>query len=104
MSRCRALRSLGVDMNTRRARLLGFLIATMAGLAQARGLGQESGIDERGDKEVQLARVLRDIETEHVAPADAGRASTAADRVKLVTGAVNFFRPFPGGNGRACAT
>ena len=41
------------------------------------------------DEEAQLATVLRGLEAE--------------DRT-IKTGAVNFFRPFPGGNGRACAT
>ena len=34
-------------------------------------------------------------------PANRGHART---QEKLVRGAVNFFRPFPGGNGRSCAT
>ena len=56
------------------------------------------------DDEAQLADVLRDIEAENLARAAAGQPRSRKDNEKLVSGAVNFFRPFPGGNGRSCAT
>ena len=47
--------------------------------------------------EMQLAEALRAIE--------ANEAGLEADaRQKIARGAMNFFRPFPGGNGRSCAT
>ena len=47
----------------------------------------------------QLAEVLQAIERE------AGENGGAReDTRKLIRGAVNFFRPFPGGNGRSCST
>ena len=56
------------------------------------------------DNEAQLAEVLETIEAENLARAAAGRARSRDDNAKLTRGAVNFFRPFPGGNGRSCAT
>ena len=47
----------------------------------------------------QLAQVLQTIERE------AGENGGSREGTnKIISGAVNFFRPFPGGNGRSCAT
>ena len=56
------------------------------------------------DDESQLVGALLDIEAESMERAAAGRPWTRVDRNKVIQGAVNFFRPFPGGNGRSCAT
>jgi cytochrome c peroxidase len=60
--------------------------------------------DTSEDNEAQLAAVLKQLATEDVERADSGRPRSRADTRKLLRGAVNFFRPFPGGNGRSCAT
>ena len=54
------------------------------------------------DEETELTTVLRQIEADVTL---AGRdAASRRTKVLVVQGAINFFRPFPGGNGRACAT
>jgi cytochrome c peroxidase len=60
--------------------------------------------DPSANDEAQLAVVLKQIEIEGMERALAGRPRSHADTRKLLRGAVNFFRPFPGGNGRSCAT
>jgi len=50
-----------------------------------------------GGEAAGLDRILSDIERD-----DFGSLGT--DRAKVLRGAVNFFLPFPGGNGRSCAT
>ena len=54
--------------------------------------------------EAQLASVLQEIETVAPESAGAGPGQSHSKRQKVIRGAVNFFRPFPGGNGRSCAT
>ena len=81
------------------------LLVAVAGLAQAQSPLPDSRTQARlADDEAQLATVLRDLEAEEVALARAGQARSRRDHRILRTGAVSFFRPFPGGNGRACAT
>ena len=54
------------------------------------------------DEETELTTVLRQIEADVTL---AGRdAASRRTKVLVVQGAINFFQPFPGGNGRACAT
>ena len=54
------------------------------------------------DEETALTTVLRQIEADVTL---AGRdAASRRTKVLVVQGAINFFRPFPGGNGRACVT
>jgi hypothetical protein len=55
------------------------------------------------DAEAQLTDVLRQLEAE-AAEVDSGPGRPRHEMEKLVRGAGNFFRPFPGGNGRSCAT
>lgn len=50
-----------------------------------------------GDETAQLDGILRAIERE-----DSG--DLGVDKNKVIKGALNFFLPFPGGNGRSCAT
>ena len=65
--------------------------------------GQDSGLRRLpADDEAQLAEALQQLEADFTEVALTERQS--ADRTKVIQGAVNFFRPFPGGNGRACAT
>ncbi len=50
-----------------------------------------------GEEAAHLRGILREIERE-----DSSRLGI--DKKKALKGAVNFFRPLPGGNGRSCAT
>ena len=56
------------------------------------------------DTGAQLAEVLTQLAAEAAAEADSRPGGPRRDVGKLVRGAVNFFRPFPQGNGRSCAT
>ncbi|HEX2443901.1 MAG TPA: hypothetical protein VHJ77_08145 [Vicinamibacterales bacterium] len=79
-----------------RTRFAALLFVTLAVLAHGHELAQESRFQQvLADDEAQLAGALRELE-----------ASSRVDtrKVLLVKGAINFFRPFPGGNGRACVT
>jgi hypothetical protein len=51
-----------------------------------------------GDERINLKRVLQDLGRERL------RGRLTGDRMQIVKGAFNFFLPFPGGNGRSCAT
>jgi cytochrome c peroxidase len=83
-------------------RTAALLIATIAGLVLARA---DSRLQERfDDGEAQLADVLRTIQAENRARSAAGHPRSRKDNELLIRGAENFFRPFPGGNGRSCAT
>ena len=79
------------------------LMATVSVLVQARGPWPQMQ-EPSADDEVQLAQVLQEIESEDLEPSRVGEPRSRKDIGKLVRGAVNFFRPFPGGNGRSCAT
>jgi cytochrome c peroxidase len=70
------------------------LVATV-GLIQAPIPSPRTSMRNAAELEVQLADVLKTIEAD-------GLARDA--KQTLATGATNFFRPFPGGNGRSCAT
>ena len=86
-------------------RILAVLLVTLIWLGQAHAWRQNSHIPEQlAEDEAQLARALRDIDAEDAALDRAGQPRSHADRMKIVQGALNFFRPFPGGNGRSCAT
>ncbi|HEX6622386.1 MAG TPA: hypothetical protein VF064_01645, partial [Pyrinomonadaceae bacterium] len=56
----------------------------------------EQGGEILGDEVASLDAMVRQIEGEDF--------SRPGDREKVLKGALNFFRPFPGGNGRSCAT
>jgi cytochrome c peroxidase len=90
-------------MGMTRTRTVTILLATIAGLALARQAWPDSQ-QQVGDDEAELANVLVAIEAENLAKASAGQPRSRKDNDKLIRGAVNFFRPFPGGNGRSCAT
>jgi cytochrome c peroxidase len=55
-----------------------------------------------GDEETELVAVLRELESDEALAR--GDAASRRARHLAVQGAVNFFRPFAGGNGRSCAT
>jgi cytochrome c peroxidase len=78
-------------------RATAMLFVATAGLIQAPSLSPRPWMRNADDLEVQLADVLKTI-----AANEDGLARDA--KQTLATGAMNFFRPFPGGNGRACAT
>src|SRR5688500_13368442 len=77
------------------------LVAAALSREGAAALGRYDG-PWPGEAEAELAAMLRRIDADETL---AGR-DPASRRTKalVVQGAVNFFRPFPGGNGRACAT
>ena len=56
------------------------------------------------DGEAQLADALRRIDLDFPEVVIEGQPESWQTKTQLVQGAINFFRPFPGGNGRACAT
>lgn len=57
-----------------------------------------------GEEQAHLASALRHLDEEDRALDRTGRPRSHEERQTLRKGARNFFRPFPGGNGRACAT
>ena len=56
------------------------------------------------DDEAQLAGALKKIDADFLDAVVAGRRPSRREKARIVRGAINFFRPFPGGNGRACVT
>jgi cytochrome c peroxidase len=88
-----------------RTGIVSVAVVTVVAFVQTRGLPQNSAVpDLLAEDEAQLTAVLLDIDAEAVGRAAAGRPWTRVDRNKVIQGARNFFRPFPGGNGRSCAT
>ena len=72
---------------------LAALIVTVAGLVQAQSYWSEQPAE---SDEAQLAIILRDIEAGRFGPAGGGETRARKDKQKLLRGAKNFFRPFPG--------
>jgi cytochrome c peroxidase len=88
-----------------RTRIAAVLILIVAALPQAHELVQDSRLQQLlADDEAQLAVALQKIEDDFPALAIAERPFSRIKKARLVQGAINFFRPFPGGNGRACVT
>ena len=84
-------------MCTIAGRAAAILLVVAAGLLGASSPSSLPSTGSAAELEVQLADVLKSI--------DASAEGLPRDaRKKLAAGAKNFFRPFPGGNGRACAT
>ena len=82
---------------------IGFVV--IVALVNTGALSQGSPAERQiQDGDAQLRTALLDIEAETVARARAGLPWSGAVVRKMIQGAVNFFRPFPGGNGRSCAT
>jgi cytochrome c peroxidase len=80
-------------------------LVIVLGLAQIGALDQHVRLEEQlADEETQLQAVLLEIEAEATGRARAGRPWSWTVTRRVIRGAVNFFRPFPGGNGRSCAT
>jgi hypothetical protein len=86
-----------------RARLAAVFVTTLAALAQGYEPAQDLSRQLLAEDEALLADALREVEG---TPAFASTFDGASrrQRAMVVRGAINFFRPFPGGNGRACAT
>ena len=88
-----------------RTRIFGIGLVVVAALVTTGALGQDSPVQQPlRDEDAQLRTALLDLETEAVARMRAGLPWSVTVTKKVVQGAVNFFRPFPGGNGRSCAT
>jgi cytochrome c peroxidase len=86
-------------------RIAAVLIIIVTALAQGQEPVQESWLQRLlAEDEAQLVGVVQAIEAGFAKPAISGRPSSRREKSKLVQGAINFFRPFPGGNGRACVT
>jgi cytochrome c peroxidase len=88
----------------RTTKLLLMLIAgvTIGGIYRAGSDGSAAPVAERekmtlGSKAANLNAILSEIER-------AGFSSLDRDKENVMKGALNFFMPFPGGNGRSCAT
>jgi len=91
-------------MTTRR-QSTAILFVVITGLAQGPVLSPWAQTQQPlADDEVQLAQVLQAIEAEDSERAAGQGARSHDDKQKLIRGAVNFFLPFPGGNGRSCST
>ena len=88
-----------------RTRIAAILFIIVAALPQGLELRQDSRLPQvLADEEAQLADALRQIEGDFAEADITVRRPSRRTKVKVVQGAINFFRPFPGGNGRACAT
>lgn len=88
-----------------RTRIAAVLIMILAALPQGRELLQDPWQEQLlSEDEAQLADAVQKIDAEFADVGMAGRSASAGRKARLVQGAINFFRPFPGGNGRACAT
>ena len=99
-------RYLHVRMRMTTTRTAAVLLAMVAALALASpDVSSNFRTQQHSDEdEAQLADVLRNIDAENLARAAAGQPRSRNDKANIVRGAVNFFRPFRGGNGRSCAT
>jgi cytochrome c peroxidase len=89
-----------------RSRMVGIGFVVIVALVKTGALSQEDSPMEQPlqDGDAQLRTALLDIEAEAVERARAGQPWSGTVTRKVIEGAVNFFRPFPGGNGRSCAT
>ncbi len=88
-----------------RTGLVPVVLLTVVAFVHSSGLDQNSSVpDLLAEDESQLVAALLNIEAEAAERDAAGRPWTRAQRKKVIQGAQNFFRPFPGGNGRSCAT
>jgi cytochrome c peroxidase len=95
-----------LSLPTLSVRAIKLLLALIAGVTGVGGYcagfsGSAAPAAERQeeilDEAANLDAILREIERE-----DSSRLGV--DKKKALKGALNFFRPFPGGNGRSCAT
>jgi cytochrome c peroxidase len=87
-----------------RATLAPVLIIVATALLQGREPVQDSWRRQRlAEDAALLADVVRTIEA-GFGGAATSEPSARREQARLVQGAIDFFRPLPGGNGRACAT
>jgi cytochrome c peroxidase len=83
-------------------RVAVLLLLAGTALAQEQAPVQRWPVEPGGDDERELAAVMRQIDADEML---AGRdAASRRAKALVVQGALNFFRPLPGGNGRSCAT
>jgi cytochrome c peroxidase len=85
----------------RRTLTLACLAVLVSPAAQADGRQPHCRNVRLGDESANLARVWRDLDLDL---ARQGTLPDGADQIKVWRGALRFFLPFPGGNGRSCAT
>ena len=86
-------------------RAVAFLIVAAATAGQPAGLGADQDRPSPADDvEAQLAQALKELDAADADRARTGQSRSLHEKKKLRRGAENFFRPFPGGNGRSCAT
>lgn len=85
----------------RRRSTLFFSSVVSVALACTPASGNDRAVRELPEWRVSELEVLRQIEAS-IERGDFG--ATPADKSKALTGAMNFFSPYPGGNGRACVT
>ena len=87
-----------------RGRVAAIFVITVAALPQ----GYEPSLDlsrqRLAEEEALLAGMLQEIDGDLARAASVDGPPSRNTRAKIVQGASNFFRAFPGGNGRACAT
>jgi cytochrome c peroxidase len=89
----------------RSSRIAAVLLIMVAALPQGHERVENSRLQQLvADDEAQLAEALQKIDLDFPEVVIDGRPSSRRTRAQLVQGAINFFRPFPGGNGRACVT
>jgi cytochrome c peroxidase len=96
-------------MNTRivitPARIAAVMIFVLSALPQGHEPVQDSWLQQLlAEDEAQLTGAVQAIEGDFAAVSMSGRRLVRGEKSKLIQGAINFFRPFPGGNGRACVT
>lgn len=78
-------------------------LIVLAGLAHGR-TPTRALLPYAAEEQAQLAVVLAELRADADALAAAGRPRSQDAQAMLIRGAEGFFRPFPGGNGRSCAT
>jgi cytochrome c peroxidase len=85
---------------------VGFVgLVMVLGLVRIGALDQDPGREEQlAHDDAQLLAALLEIEAEAVVRVRSGQPWSRSVTRRVIQGAVNFFRPFPGGNGRSCAT
>jgi cytochrome c peroxidase len=87
-----------------RIRVVAVFVVAVAALPQGYEPAQDVSHQLLVDDEALLADALQEIEGDFARGSTIDGSSSGSNRATIVRGAINFFRPFPGGNGRACAT
>jgi cytochrome c peroxidase len=88
-----------------RSRIAAVFLIILTAPPQGRELVRDSWHRQLlAEDEALLSEVLQKIEADFADLSMVSRVSSGRHKKKIVQGAINFFRPFPGGNGRACVT